>query len=79
MTAPPPWDCRSGRRDVRSARVLLDIGLHLRLPMRSGDRDLSTPDALELLRNRCHQGAVCVRRTRALPGPARAGAGLQGG
>nr|WP_244235806.1 DUF885 family protein [Micromonospora inaquosa] len=36
---------------------MLDIGLHLRLPMPSGDGAAWTPDAaLELLRDRCHQG-----------------------
>ncbi|SBT41019.1 DUF885 domain-containing protein [Micromonospora auratinigra] len=44
-------------RLLRAARVVLDIGLHLRLPMRSGDRAVWTPQAaLELLRERCHQG-----------------------
>ncbi|MFC3986880.1 DUF885 domain-containing protein [Actinoplanes siamensis] len=44
-------------RLLRAARVVLDIGLHLRLPMPSGDRASWTPDAaLELLRDRCHQG-----------------------
>jgi uncharacterized protein (DUF885 family) len=42
---------------LRAARVVLDIGLHLRLPMPSGDRAPWTPDAaLQLLRDRCHQG-----------------------
>ena len=42
---------------LRAARVVLDIGLHLRLPVPSGDGALWTPDAaLELLRDRCHQG-----------------------
>ncbi|MEW2330049.1 DUF885 domain-containing protein [Micromonospora chersina] len=42
---------------LRAARVVLDIGLHLRLPTRSGDGARWTPEAaLELLRNRCHQG-----------------------
>ncbi len=42
---------------LRAARVVLDIGLHLRLPMPSGDGTLWTPDAaLRLLRDRCHQG-----------------------
>ncbi|WP_433288200.1 DUF885 domain-containing protein [Micromonospora sp. CA-244673] len=44
-------------RLLRAARVVLDIGLHLRLPMPSGDRAPWTPDAaLQLLRDRCHQG-----------------------
>ena len=38
---------------LRAARVVLDIGLHLP----SGGRPLWTPAAaLELLRDRCHQG-----------------------
>ncbi|MEU7654113.1 DUF885 domain-containing protein [Micromonospora taraxaci] len=42
---------------LRAARVVLDIGLHLRLPNPSADGALWTPDAaLELLRDRCHQG-----------------------
>ncbi|RKR91406.1 uncharacterized protein (DUF885 family) [Micromonospora pisi] len=42
---------------LRAARVVLDIGLHLRLPMPSGDGAFWTPDAaLQLLRDRCHQG-----------------------
>ncbi|WP_088974468.1 DUF885 domain-containing protein [Micromonospora coxensis] len=42
---------------LRAARIVLDIGLHLRLPMPSGDGAVWTPDAaLELLRGRCHQG-----------------------
>ncbi|MGC4892834.1 DUF885 domain-containing protein [Micromonospora sp. DT31] len=42
---------------LRAARVVLDIGLHLRLPMPFGDGTLWTPDAaLRLLRERCHQG-----------------------
>lgn len=36
---------------------MLDIGLHLRLPMPFGDGALRTTEAaLELLRDRCHQG-----------------------
>nr|BFE73718.1 hypothetical protein GCM10020092_070190 [Actinoplanes digitatis] len=43
-------------RLLRAARVVVDIGLHLRLPMRPGGA-VWTPDAaLELLRDRCHQG-----------------------
>ncbi|MEU4790658.1 DUF885 domain-containing protein [Micromonospora tulbaghiae] len=42
---------------LRAARVVLDIGLHLRLPMPSGGGATWTPDAaLDLLRDRCHQG-----------------------
>ncbi|MBF9130254.1 DUF885 domain-containing protein [Plantactinospora sp. S1510] len=42
---------------LRAARVVLDIGLHLRLPVPSGDGASWTPDAaLQLLRDRCHQG-----------------------
>lgn len=42
---------------LRAARVVLDIGLHLQLPMPSGDGAPWTPTAaLELLRDRCHQG-----------------------
>ncbi|MBG6065452.1 DUF885 domain-containing protein [Micromonospora ureilytica] len=42
---------------LRAARVVLDIGLHLRLPMSFGDGAVWTPDAaLRLLRDRCHQG-----------------------
>jgi uncharacterized protein (DUF885 family) len=42
---------------LRAARVVLDIGLHLRLPVPSGDGALWTSDAaLRLLRDRCHQG-----------------------
>ncbi|MEU9740784.1 DUF885 domain-containing protein [Micromonospora chersina] len=42
---------------LRAARVVLDIGLHLRLPIPSGDGAQWTPEAaLELLRDRCHQG-----------------------
>nr|WTA64707.1 DUF885 domain-containing protein [Micromonospora sp. NBC_00855] len=42
---------------LRAARVVLDIGLHLRLPMPSGGGAVWTPDAaLQLLRDRCHQG-----------------------
>ncbi|MEU1836769.1 DUF885 domain-containing protein [Micromonospora chersina] len=42
---------------LRAARVVLDIGLHLRLPIPSGDGARWTPEAaLELLRDRCHQG-----------------------
>ncbi|GAA2710125.1 DUF885 domain-containing protein [Actinoplanes palleronii] len=42
---------------LRAARVVLDIGLHLRLPIPAGDGALWTPDAaLRLLRDRCHQG-----------------------
>ncbi|MGV9804585.1 DUF885 domain-containing protein [Micromonospora chersina] len=42
---------------LRAARVVLDIGLHLRLPVPSGDGARWTPEAaLELLRDRCHQG-----------------------
>ena len=42
---------------LRAARVVLDIGLHLRLPVPSGDGASWTPDAaLQLLQDRCHQG-----------------------
>lgn len=42
---------------LRAARVVLDIGLHLRLPKPFGDRAVWTPDAaLAFLRDRCHQG-----------------------
>ncbi|WP_122982113.1 DUF885 domain-containing protein [Actinoplanes teichomyceticus] len=42
---------------LRAARVVLDIGLHLRLPMPSGGGASWTPDAaLRLLQDRCHQG-----------------------
>jgi uncharacterized protein (DUF885 family) len=42
---------------LRAARVVLDIGLHLRLPVPSGGGALWTPEAaLRLLRDRCHQG-----------------------
>lgn len=42
---------------LRAARVVLDIGLHLRLPIPSGDGTLWTPDAaLKFLRDRCYQG-----------------------
>ncbi|SCE72722.1 Uncharacterized conserved protein, DUF885 familyt [Micromonospora purpureochromogenes] len=42
---------------LRAARVVLDIGLHLRLPVPSGGGASWTPDAaLQLLRDRCHQG-----------------------
>lgn len=42
---------------LRAARVVLDIGLHLKLPMPSGGGARWTPDAaLDLLRERCHQG-----------------------
>lgn len=42
---------------LRAARVVLDIGLHLRLPAPSGGGASWTPDAaLQLLRDRCHQG-----------------------
>ncbi|MFF5055153.1 DUF885 domain-containing protein [Micromonospora sp. NPDC000663] len=42
---------------LRAARVVLDIGLHLGLPMPSGGGASWTPDAaLKLLRDRCHQG-----------------------
>jgi uncharacterized protein (DUF885 family) len=42
---------------LRAARVVLDIGLHLRLPVPSGGGVAWTPDAaLQLLRDRCHQG-----------------------
>ncbi|MFG1721205.1 DUF885 domain-containing protein [Micromonospora chalcea] len=42
---------------LRAARVVLDIGLHLRLPMPSADGAPWTPEAaLDLLRDRCHQG-----------------------
>ncbi|MCZ7439385.1 DUF885 domain-containing protein [Micromonospora sp. WMMC241] len=44
-------------RLLRAARVVLDIGLHLRLPVPSGGGARWTPDAaLRLLRDRCHQG-----------------------
>ncbi|MEU8127273.1 DUF885 domain-containing protein [Micromonospora sp. NPDC049049] len=43
---------------LRAARVVLDIGLHLRLAMPFGDGAVWTADAaLKLLRDRCHQGA----------------------
>ncbi|MDG4802527.1 DUF885 domain-containing protein [Micromonospora sp. WMMD980] len=42
---------------LRAARVVLDVGLHLRLPIPSGGGERWTPDAaLRLLRDRCHQG-----------------------
>ncbi|MET7375276.1 DUF885 domain-containing protein [Micromonospora arida] len=42
---------------LRAARVVLDIGLHLRLPMPSGDGAVWTAGAaLKLLQDRCHQG-----------------------
>ncbi|MET7470784.1 DUF885 domain-containing protein [Micromonospora sp. NPDC005222] len=42
---------------LRAARVVLDIGLHLRLPMPSDPGTTWTPQAaLDLLRDRCHQG-----------------------
>ncbi|MFI6240020.1 DUF885 domain-containing protein [Micromonospora sp. NPDC050795] len=42
---------------LRAARVVLDIGLHLRLAMPCGDGAVWTADAaLKLLRDRCHQG-----------------------
>jgi uncharacterized protein (DUF885 family) len=42
---------------LRAARVVLDIGLHLRLPIPSDGGARWTPDAaLQLLRDRCHQG-----------------------
>lgn len=42
---------------LRAARVVLDIGLHLRLPVPFGDGASWTPDAaLQLLQDRCHQG-----------------------
>ncbi|SCG62019.1 DUF885 domain-containing protein [Micromonospora humi] len=42
---------------LRAARVVLDVGLHLRLPVPSGGGERWTPDtALRLLRDRCHQG-----------------------
>ncbi|GLW33666.1 DUF885 domain-containing protein [Actinoplanes regularis] len=41
---------------LRAARIVLDIGLHLRLPVPSGGDATWTPDAaLRLLRDRCHQ------------------------
>jgi uncharacterized protein (DUF885 family) len=44
-------------RLLRAARVVLDIGLHLRLPVPAGDGARWTPDAaLRLLEDRCHQG-----------------------
>ncbi|MCG5455493.1 DUF885 domain-containing protein [Micromonospora sp. PSH03] len=44
-------------RLLRAARVVLDIGLHLRLPMPAGDGAVWTADAaLKLLQDRCHQG-----------------------
>lgn len=46
---------------LRAARVVLDIGLHLRLPAAFGDRSVWTPDAaLALLRDRCHQGPYAL-------------------
>ncbi|WP_433270707.1 DUF885 domain-containing protein [Micromonospora vinacea] len=42
---------------LRAARVVLDIGLHLRLAMPSGDGAVWTAGAaLKLLQDRCHQG-----------------------
>lgn len=42
---------------LRAARVVLDIGLHLRLPVPGGGGASWTPDAaLQLLRDRCYQG-----------------------
>ncbi|MFJ5666493.1 DUF885 domain-containing protein [Micromonospora chalcea] len=42
---------------LRAARVVLDIGLHLRLPIPSDPATRWTPEAaLDLLRDRCHQG-----------------------
>ena len=41
---------------LRAARVVLDIGLHLRLPMPSGGGAWTPDAALHLLRERCHQG-----------------------
>ncbi|WP_328473474.1 DUF885 domain-containing protein [Actinoplanes sp. NBC_00393] len=42
---------------LRAARVVLDIGLHLRLPVPSGGGEVWTPAAaLQLLQDRCHQG-----------------------
>ncbi|MBG0563875.1 DUF885 domain-containing protein [Actinoplanes aureus] len=42
---------------LRAARVVLDIGLHLRLPVPSASGASWTPDAaLQLLHDRCHQG-----------------------
>ncbi|MEU4424380.1 DUF885 domain-containing protein [Actinoplanes sp. NPDC024001] len=47
---------------LRAARVVLDIGLHLRLPVPSGGGAVWTPEAaLELLRDRCHQGPYASR------------------
>jgi uncharacterized protein (DUF885 family) len=47
---------------LRAARVVLDIGLHLRLPVPSAGGALWTPDAaLQLLRDRCHQGPYASR------------------
>ncbi|WP_018215479.1 DUF885 domain-containing protein [Salinispora vitiensis] len=46
---------------LRAARVVLDIGLHLRLPTPFGDRAVWTPDAaLALLRDHCHQGPYAL-------------------
>ena len=41
---------------LRAARVVLDIGLHLRLPMPGGSTPWTPQAALDLLRDRCHQG-----------------------
>lgn len=41
---------------LRAARVVLDIGLHLKLPMPSGSTPWTPQAALDLLRDRCHQG-----------------------
>ncbi|WP_431930712.1 DUF885 domain-containing protein [Micromonospora sp. RP3T] len=42
---------------LRAARVVLDTGLHLRLPIPGGGGEPWTPvAALRLLRDRCHQG-----------------------
>jgi uncharacterized protein (DUF885 family) len=59
---------------LRAAQVVVDIGLHLRLPMPYGDKALWTPDAaLDLLRNRCHLGPyafVALARYLGRPGQA---------
>lgn len=46
---------------LRAARVVLDIGLHLRMPMPTETGAVWTPDAaLGLLRDRCHQGPYAL-------------------
>ena len=69
-------------QELRAARVVLDIGVHLDLPIPAG---AATGDRLDLRRRpgvppraRGHGGRDAGRRAAPLPRLARAGAGLQG-